>query len=89
MKKWIAGAAVVLMIMTGGASEDGHGELPDRPIMLVVSYGAGGATDFQAHIVTMTAGSEDALGMPITINTKPGAGLFVGHHIAALQLEKQ
>ena len=32
-------------------------DYPDRPIMLMVSYGAGGATDFQARIVTMTAGN--------------------------------
>lgn len=46
--------------------------------MMMVSYGAGGATDFQARIVTMTAGNEDALGMPIAILNKPGAGGRVG-----------
>ena len=53
-------------------------EYPERPIMLMVSYGAGGATDFQARIVTMTAGNEDALGVPIAIINKPGAGGRVG-----------
>jgi len=46
--------------------------------MMMVSYGAGGATDFQARIVTMTAGNEDALGMPVAIINKPGAGGRVG-----------
>ena len=56
--------------------------------MLMVSYGAGGATDFQARIVTMTAGNEDALGMPIAIINKPGAGGRVGWNWFATQAEK-
>ncbi len=50
------------------------GEYPDRPIGVAVSYGAGGATDFQARIVTMVAGNKDMLGQPIYILNKPGAG---------------
>lgn len=78
MKKWIAGAAMALATMAGSAYAEGHGEYPERPIMMMVSYGAGGATDFQARIVTMTAGNEDALGMPIAIVNRPGAGGRVG-----------
>lgn len=78
MKKWIAGAALALTAMTGSAMAEGHGDYPERPIMLMVSYGAGGATDFQARIVTMTAGNEDALNMPIAILNKAGAGGRVG-----------
>ena len=55
--------------------------------MLMVSYGAGGATDFQARIVTMTAGNEDALGMPVAIINKPGAGGRVGWNWFATQAE--
>ena len=87
MKKWIAGAALALAAMTGTAFADGHGEYPERPIMLMVSYGAGGATDFQARIVTMTAGNEDALGMPMAIVNKPGAGGRVGWNWFATQAE--
>jgi tripartite-type tricarboxylate transporter receptor subunit TctC len=60
--------------LTGAASAALAQDYPERPLMLMVSYGAGGATDFQARIVTMTAGNEDALGMPIAIINKPGAG---------------
>lgn len=87
MKKWIAGAALALMATTGPAFADGHSDYPDRPIMMMVSYGAGGATDFQARIVTMTAGNEDALGMPIAIINKPGAGGRVGWNWLATQAE--
>jgi len=84
MKKLIAGAAMALMALTGSALADDY---PDRPVMLMVSYGAGGATDFQARIVTMTAGNEDALGMPIAIINKPGAGGRVGWNWLASQAD--
>ncbi|KIC32269.1 Bug family tripartite tricarboxylate transporter substrate binding protein [Leisingera sp. ANG-S5] len=84
MKKLIAGAAIALMGLAGAAMAE---EYPERPIMMMVSYGAGGATDFQARIVTMTAGNEDALGMPIAIINKPGAGGRVGWNWFATQAD--
>jgi tripartite-type tricarboxylate transporter receptor subunit TctC len=87
MRKLIAGLAMSLMGLAGSALADGHDSYPERPMMLMVSYGAGGATDFQARIVTMTAGNEDALGMPIAILNKPGAGGRVGWNWLATQAE--
>ncbi|MBD3665137.1 tripartite tricarboxylate transporter substrate binding protein [Sulfitobacter aestuariivivens] len=87
MRNVIAGAAMALLSLTGAAMADGHANYPERPIMMMVSYGAGGATDFQARIVTMTAGNEDALGMPIAILNKPGAGGRVGWNWFATQAE--
>ena len=87
MKKLLAGAAVALMAITGTAQADGHADYPERPVMMMVSYGAGGATDFQARIVTMTSGNEDALGMPIAILNKPGAGGRVGWNWLATQAD--
>ena len=51
---------------------------PDRPIRLVVAYGPGGATDFQARIATLASGNEDFLGVPMVIFNRPGAGGRVG-----------
>ena len=85
MRKLLAGAAMALMTFGGSAAV--AQDYPDRPIMMMVSYGAGGATDFQARIVTMTAGNEDALGMPIAIINKPGAGGRVGWNWFATQAE--
>ena len=87
MKKILAGVAIALASITGSAHADGHANYPERPIMMMVSYGAGGATDFQARIVTMTAGNEDALGMPIAIINKPGAGGRVGWNWLAGQAD--
>ncbi|WP_420861131.1 Bug family tripartite tricarboxylate transporter substrate binding protein [Algirhabdus cladophorae] len=84
MKKLLAGAAIALSMIAGSAVAQDY---PERPIMMMVSYGAGGATDFQARIVTMTAGNEDALGMPIAIINKPGAGGRVGWNWFATQAD--
>lgn len=60
-------------------------DYPDRPITLTVAYGAGGATDFQARLVTMMAAKEDKQGNPLYLNgqpmvilNRPGAGGQVG-----------
>ena len=87
MKKLLTAAAISLAAMAGSAGAEGHGEYPERPIMLMVSYGAGGATDFQARIVTMTSGNEDALTMPMAIVNRPGAGGRVGWNWFATQAE--
>ena len=87
MKKLLAGAAIALATLASSAQADGHASYPERPIMLMVSYGAGGATDFQARIVTMTAGNDDALGMPVAIINKPGAGGRVGWNWLATAAE--
>ena len=59
-----------------GSSTGAAAEYPDKPIKLTVSYNPGGATDFQARIVTMM--SQKYLGQPIVIINKPGAGGLVG-----------
>lgn len=87
MKRLIAAASVALISTSGAALADMHENYPERPITLMVSYGAGGATDFQARIVTMTAGNEDALGVPIAIVNRPGAGGRVGWNHFATQAE--
>lgn len=53
-------------------------EYPDKPVSVVVAYSPGGATDFQARIVTMMAAKEEYLGQPMVIVNKPGAGGQVG-----------
>ena len=83
MKTLVMGIAGVAMTATAAMA----GDYPDRPIGVAVSYGAGGATDFQARIVTMVAGNEDMLGQPIYIVNKPGAGGRVGWNWFATEAE--
>ncbi|MVW77636.1 Bug family tripartite tricarboxylate transporter substrate binding protein [Bordetella sp. 02P26C-1] len=49
---------------------------PERPIQLIVPYAPGGATDVIARIVA--PGLADALGQPVVILNKPGAGGSLG-----------
>ncbi len=72
------GAAIALSVLALTSSAVRAADYPDRPISVMVSYGAGGATDFQARIVTMMAGGDDFLTQPIVIINKPGAGGRVG-----------
>ena len=74
MKRLFRTAALAAVTLAIAATGTFAGDYPDRPIGVMVSYGAGGATDFQARIVTMVAGDEDMLGQPIYILNKPGAG---------------
>jgi tripartite-type tricarboxylate transporter receptor subunit TctC len=84
MRKLLAGAAIALMTLTAPAVAQDY---PERPILMMLPYGAGGATDFQARIVTITAGNEDALGMPIAILNRPGAGGRVGWNWLATEAD--
>jgi tripartite-type tricarboxylate transporter receptor subunit TctC len=74
----IVGALVAAGMVFFGFAAAAQAEWPERPISMVVAYSPGGATDFQARIVTMLAGNEDFFGQPIVIINKPGAGGQVG-----------
>jgi tripartite-type tricarboxylate transporter receptor subunit TctC len=92
MKKIITAAALcaatcAATIALGTTSTMAQG-YPERPIGVAVAYGAGGATDFQARIVTMVAGNADILGQPIYILNKPGAGGRRGWNWFATEAEK-
>jgi tripartite-type tricarboxylate transporter receptor subunit TctC len=49
---------------------------PTRPIRLVVPFGAGGGTDNLARIIEPTISK--ALGQPLIIDNRPGAGSVIG-----------
>ena len=68
----------LLGVLIFGVSPASSEDYPKSPISMVVAYSPGGATDFQARIVTMMAGLEKYLGQPIVIINKPGAGGQVG-----------
>jgi tripartite-type tricarboxylate transporter receptor subunit TctC len=54
---------------------------PNRPINVIVPYGAGGGVDTYARSVAV--GLQDRLGVPIVIVNKPGSGGLVGAAEAA------
>ena len=75
-----AALAVVLPAGLAIAADD----YPNKPISVMIAYSPGGATDFQARIVTMVAANKDLLGQPIVIINRPGAGGRTGwNHFAS------
>lgn len=73
MKRLYAIAAAAVFALTANASAQTY---PDRPIQLMVAYPAGGSTDVAARIVAAIA--EKAIGQPIVVVNKAGAGGQVG-----------
>lgn len=75
--RWLA--AILLAVLTGQASAQ---DWPQRPLRMLVGFGAGGGTDILARIVAPAMGT--ALGQPVVIENRPGAG----GSIAANQVAK-
>ena len=54
IKKFFLYFTIILSFISFGSLSQA-GDYPDRPISVVVAYNPGGATDFQARLVTMMA----------------------------------
>ena len=73
MKKWIA---LLLMIALCAVSALAMADYPDRPITMIIPYGAGGTTDIYAR--KLAALLEAELGQPITPTNQSGASGSIG-----------
>jgi tripartite-type tricarboxylate transporter receptor subunit TctC len=69
---------ILLGVLITGTRPAWGTDYPKSPIKMVVAYSPGGATDFQARIISMMAGLDRYFGQPIVIINKPGAGGQVG-----------
>lgn len=73
----------VLCLAMGGAAlaQDSAATYPNKPIRIIVTFPAGGPTDFVARAVGQSL--SDAWGQPVVIENRPGAGGNIGMNIAA------
>ena len=69
MKKLIGSIALAVIAATGPAVAQTY---PEQAVTLVVPYGPGGASDLAGRALAETAPS--ALGQPVTVMNRPGAG---------------
>lgn len=79
---------IVLLAATSLMFMHAQADYPDKPIGVMVAYGPGGATDFQARIATLASGKEALIGQPIYILNKPGAGGRTGWNWFASEASK-
>jgi tripartite-type tricarboxylate transporter receptor subunit TctC len=71
-------AAALTMALTGAAQA---ADFPDRPIRIVVGFGAGGASDVAARIIANAMSRE--LGQQVIIDNRPGASTSIAGDIVA------
>lgn len=75
MRSTMIALAALALVATPAAAQD-YSWTPDKPITIIVPWGAGGATD---QVTRVTAGVlEDALGQKVVIVNQPGASGSIG-----------
>ena len=79
---------IALLALTSLMFMHAQADYPDKPIGVMVAYGPGGATDFQARIATLASGKEALIGQPMYILNKPGAGGRTGWNWFASEASK-
>lgn len=78
-KSMLAGAAAALLAggVVLGAAGEARAEYPERPVTLLVAWGAGGGTDTVARMFASLL--EEQLGQPVNVVNQTGGGGVVGH----------
>src|SRR6201990_2391154 len=75
----LRGALFVLLASAAFAQD--AGSYPTRPVMMIVPFAPGGASDFVAR--TIQNGVADILGQQIVVDNRPGAAGIIGTEVAA------
>ncbi len=76
-----AGVALAAGFAGVSGSAFAQGTYPTKPITMIVPFSAGGTTDILARIVSLQLGK--ALGQPVVVDNRPGAGGNIGASLAA------
>jgi tripartite-type tricarboxylate transporter receptor subunit TctC len=79
MKRKLLGIAALTAVSLAGAANAQN--FPERPVTLINPYSAGGPADLLARSVA--AGATEALGQPIVVENKAGAGTAIGASFVA------
>jgi tripartite-type tricarboxylate transporter receptor subunit TctC len=71
----------LLLLPGAGASAQEAANYPNRPVMMIVPFAPGGASDFVARLIQH--GVSDILGQQIVVDNRPGAAGMIGTESAA------
>jgi tripartite-type tricarboxylate transporter receptor subunit TctC len=72
---------VILLLLGAATFALDAGNYPSRPIMIIVPFAPGGASDFVARMIQ--SGVSEILGQQIVVDNRPGASGIVGTETAA------
>lgn len=78
------GAGLVIALASAGfpgAAQAAQADFPHRPIRVVVPQPPGASTDLTARLVAQKLA--DALGQPVIVDNRPGAGSIIGTELVA------
>ena len=78
---WVGALSTSLVLMSIASPAQAQPNWPSKPITIVVPFPPGGATDALARAIASRLGP--ALGQPVIIDYKPGAGATLGAAIVA------
>ena len=81
MNKAIWIAAISLALTAGYPAPATAQEWPQRPIRIIVAFGAGGGADIISRILGQSM--QEKLGQPVVIENRPGAGGTIGNEAVA------
>src|ERR1700751_6010898 len=73
--------SVLLLLFGGPAFAQDAGNYPSRPIVMIVPFAPGGASDFVARMIQQ--GVSEILGQQIVVDNRPGAAGMIGAEAAA------
>jgi len=77
----LAAAIASLAVAAFPATAVAQSDYPNRPVKLVIGFGAGGSTDIVGRIVAKHL--TDKLGQPVVVENKAGAGGTIGADLVA------
>jgi len=72
---------LLLLCLAGAAHAQGAANYPNKPVRIIVGYGAGGTGDVTMRILAQKL--SDRLGQPFVIENRPGAGGVVASQLVA------
>ena len=82
MLNFLRWAVIVGTAVLAGSPAFSQSSYPDKPIHFIVAFVPGGATDTFARQISNDL--QEALGQPVVIENKPGAGGYIAwNHVAS------